>query len=453
MSVFESRKWRQWSLLPAVPITGAGLVVTSITAITGLTNFAHYQDDNGGSFSFYELPQGEIRSKIITTIALQISLLVAIWASCVHFLVFFHRDDSVHRRAAIQTIFAVTVVVLAAWMKVTGDGVTTLPLVIDMPMTNRSDVTTEQFVSVYNSWRDFVITQTGLISFLACIIVSGFHFVVILLWVWLLPPRYRLPNNYVPVVKPRRWRTLASSKRSHSCYELVQTTGLAVSGRLEEVYQDHEQSRRSTLKNSLKKQQNAIRAVSATKNASTGPQFEPVVRYWMLNPLRGGLWVISAAFLVFFTLSMVLEPVFYILTRAHDLRCQWDCYLSFVYPYPVALWAGFVTSLLRLRIPFNRRVFGDKGPRLDVLVTITALPFIPVFVVVHIAHFVSFSTDGNGKYQDYIESDSGREHAYGVIASLKIIELAFAIIIGLGLSLLIHTIYKFYKQARTKEST
>ncbi|KAI1267239.1 hypothetical protein F5Y18DRAFT_333210 [Xylariaceae sp. FL1019] len=449
----EAIKWRQWILLPAVPITGAGLVVTSISTITGLTNFAHYQDDDGISFSFYELSQAELRSKVITNIALQISLLVASWASYVHFLLFFHRDNSVYRRAAIQTVLLTTVVVLAALMKVTGDKVATLPLIVDMAIMNRSDVTTEQLVSAYHSWRDSVITQTSFISFLVSVVVSGFHIVVILFWVWLLPSRYRLPNNYVPVVKHRKWRTLAAGKRIDPSYELVETTDSAVSGQLNEVYQEHEQSRRDGLNNSSTKQQKALQVVSITKTPPTGPQFEPIVRYWMLNPLRSGLWVFSAMFLVFFTFSIVFETVFYILTRAHDLRCEWDCYLSFVYPYPVVLWASIIAVLLRLKIPFNRRAFGGKGPRLDVLVTIAALPFIPVFVIVHIARFASFGTDGTTKYENYIESDPGRESAYGVIAALKIIELAFAIITGLCQSLLIHTIYKFYKQARRKEST
>lgn len=104
--------------------------------------------------------------------------------------------------------------------------------------------------------------------------------------------------------------------------------------------------------------------------------------------------------------------------------------------------------LLRMKIPFNRRVF-VKGPRLDVLVTIIALLFIPVWLLVHITRFVDFSLDGNDAYVDYIESNSGRSAAYGVIAALKILEVSFAIILGICLSIMGHTIYNFYRAGKS----
>lgn len=106
-----------------------------------------------------------------------------------------------------------------------------------------------------------------------------------------------------------------------------------------------------------------------------------------------------------------------------------------------------IVILLRLKIPFNRKVFA-KGPRLDVLLTIVALPFIPLWLLVHITRFVEFSLDSGGDYQDYIESDPGRDRAYGAISILKILEVSFAIILGLCLSIMGHTVYKFYIAGR-----
>lgn len=123
------------------------------------------------------------------------------------------------------------------------------------------------------------------------------------------------------------------------------------------------------------------------------------------------------------------------------------CYLAFAYPWPIVLWIAIVVILLRMKVPFDRRVFG-RGPRLDVLITVTALPFIPLWLLVHITRFAEFSIDGGKDYQDYIESEPGRSGAYGAIAGLKVLEVTFAIILGLCVSIMGHTVYKFYSAGR-----
>lgn len=111
------------------------------------------------------------------------------------------------------------------------------------------------------------------------------------------------------------------------------------------------------------------------------------------------------------------------------------------------MWAAVIILLLQLKIPFNRPVF-PKGPRLDVVITIAALPFIPLWLLVHIMRFAEFSIDSGSEYTNYIESDPGRSSAYGTIAILKILELSFALIMAIGLSVMGHTVYKFYKAGR-----
>jgi hypothetical protein len=116
------------------------------------------------------------------------------------------------------------------------------------------------------------------------------------------------------------------------------------------------------------------------------------------------------------------------------------------------LWAAIVIILLRLKIPFNRRVF-PNGPRLDIVITVVALPFVPLWLLVHIMRFAEFSIDSDSEYQDYIESDPGRSSTYGTIAVLKILEVSFAIIMAIGLSVMGHTVYKFYQAGRASRKT
>jgi hypothetical protein len=73
-----------------------------------------------------------------------------------------------------------------------------------------------------------------------------------------------------------------------------------------------------------------------------------------------------------------------------------------------------------MKIQFNRMVFITKGQRFDVLITVATLPFIPLWLLVHITRFAEFKLDSDDGYQDYIESNLGRSRSYGAITDLKI---------------------------------
>ncbi|KAI0541497.1 hypothetical protein GGR58DRAFT_510834 [Xylaria digitata] len=431
-------KWRQWVLLPSIPVTIAALVINTIVVINALESFADYSNDETGNFSFYDLPEGLIRSKIIT--------------ATIYFAIFFHRDDYVHRRCSIQASLSVALIVFAVAMKVVDNEIVAVPLIFDLSTTRRPELTAEQFNAAYISWRNFVISQAGLIVFVVAIINAAIHATVLVFWLWLLPARHRLPNRYEPVIE-RKKKTRAVGSSTHSSYELVDVMDSMETGPLEAVFQKHECTRLLNKKNSSNVHKKVTKEPSPGATSSGGPQFEPIVRYWMLNPLlHDGAWGIAAVFLVFFSVDPVLEIVFYSLTRTHGSRCRWYCHLAIAYPWPIVLWTVIVVILLRMKMPFNRRVFA-KGPRLDVLLTITALPSIPLWFLVHITRFVEFSADGGKEYSDYIDSDPDRSRAYGVISGLKILEVAFAIILGLVLSVVGHTLYKFYGAGRSSSKS
>ncbi|KAI1133033.1 hypothetical protein F5Y10DRAFT_230007 [Nemania abortiva] len=441
-------KWRQWVLMPAIPVTGAALIINSIVIIYGLQNFANYSSDSTGHFSFYDLPDGPVRSKVVAAVSLKAALLVVLWAETIYFAVFFSRDDRVHRRCIIQGGLSAALVALAAVMHVLDDQLVAMPVAFDPATTKRPDLTAEQFDAAYSSWRDLLISQTGLIAFAIAIVDATFHAIVLVFWLWLLPARHRLPNRYEPVIDTKRRQRLVNC-RNESSYELVATADPVDPGPLEAVFQEHEQARLSNGHSSStapKKTTQETPPVSVS--FSGGPRFDPIVRYWMVNPLRnGGGWFITVVFLSFFSFDGAVEIAVYILTKRYRLRCEWYCYLAVAYPWPVVLWTIITAILLLMKIPFDRRVF-VKGPRLDVLVTLAALPFIPAWIIVHITRFTDFSLDGNDGYQDYIESDSGRSNAYGAILVLKILELSFALILLICLIVIGPGIYAFYKAGK-----
>ncbi|TGJ78746.1 hypothetical protein E0Z10_g10018 [Xylaria hypoxylon] len=316
-------KWRQWVFMPAVPVTIAALVINTIVIISALESFVNYSNDNTGNFSFYDLPDGLIRSKIIAEVSLKVVLLVVLWAETIHFAIFFHRDDYVHRRCAIQAGLSLVLIVFAAAMKAVENELVAVPLTFNTSTTRRPELTPEQFKAAYISWRDFVISQTGLIVFVVAITNAAIHAIVMVFWLWLLPARHRLPNRYEPVIEPKK-KSRAVGSSTRSSYELVDTTDSTGTGRLEVVFQEHERTRLLNRNDSANAPQNVTKEPSPVPIPSRGPQFDPIVRYWMVNPLRDGAWPITAAFLVFFLVDPILETVFYSLTRIHGLRCRWQ---------------------------------------------------------------------------------------------------------------------------------
>ncbi|KAI0118883.1 hypothetical protein GGR51DRAFT_498076 [Nemania sp. FL0031] len=442
-------KWRQWVLLSAIPITGAAIVINSILIIYPLESFAHYSNDGTGNFSFYDIPDGPVRSKVIAAVSVGVLLLVTLWVESIHFAVFFHRDDHVYRRCTIQAGLSAALIVLAVVRQVLGTQLVTMPVAFDTTTTKRPDLTAEQFNAAYGSWRDFVISDTGLIAFAVAVVNASFHVIVLVFWLWLLPARHRLPNRYEPVIDPKRRRLVGN--RNESGYELVATAGSGDIGVLEGVFQEHEQARHSNGNSSLKAPQKATQESSKVSTSSSGPQFDPIVRYWMVNPLLDGGWFFTAVFLLFFVYDSIVEIVVYILTKTYKLRCNWYCYLAIAYPWPIIAWAISIAILVRMRVPFDRRI-SAKGPRLDVLVTIIGLPFIPTWIIVHITRFTDFSLDGEGDYGDYIESDPGRDKAYGAMLVLKVLELSFALILAICLLVVGHTVYKFYRAGRRSKT-
>ncbi|KAI1423829.1 hypothetical protein F5Y12DRAFT_785770 [Xylaria sp. FL1777] len=432
----KALKWRQWVLVLTVPLA----LIDTIFIISALTNFSNYSNDNSEKFSFYDLPDGLVRSKIITAASLEVVMLAFLWADTIYSVLLFHHDDRVHRRCVIQASLSVVVIVLAAALKAVGNEIATLPSTFDTSATRRPELTAEQFSAAYGSWRDSVISTSGLISFIIAIIDAAIHAIVIVFWLWLLPARHRLPNRYEPVIEARkRKRVVGNSIRSS--YELVDTADRVGTGPLEVVFQEHERTRLLN-RNNLSAAQKPVKEPFQLSASSGGPQFDPPVRYWMVNPLREGVRDIIFVFIVFFFYHPAFEIVLYSLTKTKGLRCPWYCYLAFAFPWPIVLWMIIIIVLLRMKVPFNRRVFA-KGPRLDVLITITALPFIPLWFLVHISRFAGLWLDG-----DYTDSDPGRSRAYNVIIVLKMVEIWCAIRVGITLSIG-HTKYRFYTAGRS----
>ena len=234
-------KWRQWVLLPSIPVTIAALIVNTIVTIDSLESFANYSNEDTGEFSFYDLPNGLVRSKVITAVSLEVVLLVVLWAETIHFAIFFHRDDRVHRRFAIQASLSVALILFAVGLKVIDDEIVAIPLTPDTSTAKRLGLTAEQFKAAYGSWRQFVVSQTGLIVFVVAVADAAIHVVAVVFWLWLLPARHRLPNRYEPVIEAKKARIMGGSNRSS--YELVASTDSAIAGPLEVVFKEHERIR------------------------------------------------------------------------------------------------------------------------------------------------------------------------------------------------------------------
>lgn len=254
-------KWREWLLLPSIPLTAAALLINTIVVITYLQNFASHSDDKTGRFSFYDLPDGPVRSKVVAAVSLEAALLVVLWAETLHFLLFFHRDDRVRRRGAIQAGLATALVVFAAVTKVVSDQLTATPFTSAAATAKRPDLTLAQFNAAYGSWLDSVLGESIFIVLIVSVADAAAHFIVVVFWLWLLPARHRLPNRYEPVIGPRKGRRrIIGGNGDHSSYHLIETADVVNVGPLEAVFQEHERTRISSRRNpSVRRLQRASR--------------------------------------------------------------------------------------------------------------------------------------------------------------------------------------------------
>ncbi|KAI1328345.1 hypothetical protein F5Y16DRAFT_159521 [Xylariaceae sp. FL0255] len=450
---FKAIKWRQWLILPTLIITAAALVIITIEIASTFNSFSSDPDDSDfKGFSFYDIPESSFRSKVVTAFSLQIALLVDLWAAAIHFLVFFHRDDAVYRRCTIQGSLSAALLALAVALRIVLENVKNeLPLDFNPTTTGLPNLDPGQFSAACKSWLDDVLDNSVVLP--VSVFVAAAHDIVLVFWLWLLPVRLRLPNRYEPVVAHKKNRYLPpcpGQGRGGSSREVVGVADSSTGGLLEDVFQKHEAKRLAT-SNGQKTSAKAFRSrLPKASNVSGGPKFEPIVRYWMLSPLHGsGAWPIGAFLMAFLALDLVLEIIFYSLTRAYGLHCVWYCQLAFAYPWPIVLEAVIIVVLLRKKVLFERRLF-PGGPRLEVIFTITAIPLLLLWALVHITRFVDLTADGNNDaYQDYISSDAGRSAAYSFIFVLKIIEVSIAIFLGIAMSLLSRTMYKFYQKGMT----
>lgn len=242
-----AKSWRRWTFLPAIPPTGAAFIVNTILIISNLQDFANYSDEKTGHFSFYDLPDGTVRSRFITAVSLSVVVLVALWAETIYFLIFFHRHSRVHRRCAIQASLSAAHIVFATATKVVDDGLLATPSALDpAATTKRPELTAEQYAAAYNSWRSATIGLKSRIVFAIAVADAAVHIIVLVFWLWLLPVRERLPNQYEPVIRPEKGRRLLgiAESRSQSVHELTGTAdSVRIIGPLEAVFQEHERTR------------------------------------------------------------------------------------------------------------------------------------------------------------------------------------------------------------------
>jgi hypothetical protein len=191
--------------LPALPVTGAVLITNTIV-VNALESFANYSNDDTGEFSFYDLPEGPVRSKIITAISFEV----------VAARLTLGRDDPFHRLLSLQRpcISALRYPIhplgrthcVHGRDEVAENGLIAIPLGIDTPMTRRPKLTAELFDAAYKSWKGFVNSDTGFIVFVVAVIDAAVHAIILVFWLWLLPVRHRFLNRYELMVESRKKR-------------------------------------------------------------------------------------------------------------------------------------------------------------------------------------------------------------------------------------------------------
>ncbi|KAL7621087.1 hypothetical protein AAE478_008400 [Parahypoxylon ruwenzoriense] len=334
------------------------------------------------TISFAAIPEEAVR--VDRTAVAVISSLPIFLAplSFLYFFIYWHRDDRTHLRSTILlALSTVNIAITAAGVAVaeTSRGV----LDIETALRLRPDVTAEQVQGGYDNWLTSTLRNTKA-AFVAAVLDGIVRTGAVTFWLWLLPPQYRLPNRYEPVIHGRKKkRQAAAGDHSGSYVELVDrseattATATALPDTYAEIFNRHEKhwrdsrkkstSRKSSPRNTQSSNDGAATASVPRKNAAPllgGPRLEPSVRYWAVGRRRSSRKFYLGFLLLVTVFCDLFEAGSYIPARIYDLQCPWYCHAGFVYPWLLTAWAITVAVLVRRRIPLDDTAL-LLGRRLD----------------------------------------------------------------------------------------
>ncbi|KAI1350819.1 hypothetical protein F5Y01DRAFT_284960 [Xylaria sp. FL0043] len=318
----KSRNWNRLCLIAS--LWGAVLFIIGIEVpvLFQTANLPYYL----GKFAYTDEYRELVHSKSTVLFGTSVFFSVLIAVQGVYFFIFWPGYDHTLVRTCVILVF-VPVNLTFTWIRLMlQDDILAATIDLSKSQDYGTGLTNEEIQRKY----DFIVRgmrRVGWMAAASSILLTIVQCAAVAFWIWLLPSRHRLPNRYEPVVfaKGPSW----TANHGPDSIELAVLPPSDSSGRLEEIFKEHENAR------VLKLLPSSIGGPSTTgrryvgrspqgpRRHGTGPELAPDVRYWMLSNVESNLklWVIEMA--AFIVLNIGFEVPTYAIVRANGLRCPW----------------------------------------------------------------------------------------------------------------------------------
>ena len=222
--------WRYWFVVLS------GLMVFCLTlAEIGIfaLNFAQ-------TFTF---SSALLSNREVSTIATRMRILfgvqfAAFFPNAVYFIIFWPRINRKYTRSCTSLGLWTIPLVLSSVNMSLGKALSRTSVDLDAVVGRHPELTIGSLTSAYSTWLDAEVLYVNQ-AFQVTVICGATQGIAVAFWLWFLPKRERLPNQYEPIVRSRKRWSRNNREPSTNSYELGSTD----TGSLAAIFKKHEEQR------------------------------------------------------------------------------------------------------------------------------------------------------------------------------------------------------------------
>ncbi|KAI1473950.1 hypothetical protein F4774DRAFT_402325 [Daldinia eschscholtzii] len=362
-----------------------------------------------------DIPDKDVRHTFGNIIIL---LIVQVPTSILHmlyFVLFWHRKGKTYRRSAILAVLGAVGVILAGAVLGLSQIAAEKPIDIDRTLQLYPKLTAQHIEEEYDGFTQSLLmsAQFVLAASIVDALVQG---VIIAFWVWLLPPYWRIPDQYEPVVVNRTKKQQRLEGVSYSYLSEMEDRSHMPDNSLAALFREHEKlrilERSKPLDNSEENQSadvaDPLLAPGTASESSSGPQFNPAVYYWAKkynsHGLKYFLWFAGILELALFALKVSA----FTLSWSNNLWLRWSSILGLFSACLVVVLLFALAFSIRRRIPLDYRLFGVV--RLDILLYTTFVLQWLLSEICYIDYLVLQNTSEYKRYAEALQVEDAKRH-------------------------------------------
>ncbi|KAI1802158.1 hypothetical protein F4811DRAFT_530776 [Daldinia bambusicola] len=333
----------------------------------------------------------------------------------IYFVFFWHHKGKTYRRSAILAALGTLGVILASAVLGLSQTAARKPIDVDKTLQLYPKLTARQVQEEYDSFMQS-LSMSAQFILAASIIDALVQDIIIAFWIWLLPPYWRIPDQYEPVVVNKSAKKHRLEGVSYSYLAEVEDRTDIPEKSLAALFRVHENiriiERTKPLDNSNENQStdttNPLPAPGTASGSSSGPRFNPAVYYWARkynsHGLKYFLWFAGILELVLFALKVSA----FSLSWTNGLWLRWSSILGLCSASIIVVLLVTLAVLIRRRITLDYKLFG--GIRLDILLYSTFLLEWLLSEICYIDYLVLQNTSEYKQYAEALRVEDAQRH-------------------------------------------